>query len=347
MNRNKKSTKWSNLLAVTVFALTPVLLTALSEKENHKNENQMNTTTTTQGVTKEDITFTRDGLKLAGHLFKPENFDPLLKYPALMVQGSVSSVKEMMPDNYASLLAAEGFVVIDFDYATWGESEGLPRQNESVEGKLKDLQAAVTYLESLNYTGDIGMVGVCTSGGNAAYLAVADDRVKAIAAVVPWMYEPALAEPFWGKETLETNRKRSVNAQQHFSVTGANTTTQIFTNTPEVEGFNLTPGEYYFDEHRGGGIANWKNEVSWMSWIDWVEKFDPISQAPQIKVPTLVFSTDDALIPDQARKFYDLLQVKEKELVWSTGYHFNFYDVQPEMAKAMNAVVPFMQKHLH
>ncbi|MBV6646130.1 MAG: dienelactone hydrolase family protein [Cyclobacteriaceae bacterium] len=306
----------------------------------------MEKTEITKGVIMEDITFKRDGLQLVGHLFKPANFDPALKYPALIVQGSVSSVKEMMPDNYGRILAKEGFVVIDFDYASWGESEGLPRQNENVDGKLKDLQAAVTYLDNLPYTDNIGMVGVCTSGGNAAYLAVADDRVKAIAAVVPWMYEPALAEPFWGKETLERNHQKSLDAQKHFKETGENLTTQIFTNTPDVEGFNFTPGEYYFDQHRGGNIENWKNEVSWSAWIDWVEKFDPISQASHIKVPTLVLSTDDALIPAQAKKFYDLLEVEEKELVWSTGYHFNYYDVQPEIAKAIDAVVPFMQKHL-
>lgn len=70
-----------------------------------------------------------------------------------------------------------------------------------------------------------------------------------------------------------------------------------------------------------------------------------ISQAAKIQIPVLVFSTDDALIPDQARKFYDLVQ-SEKELVWSEGYHFNFYDVAPELYKAIDAVVPFMQKHL-
>jgi dienelactone hydrolase len=44
------------------------------------------------------------------------------------------------------------------------------------------LQAAVTYLTSLPYVQAVGMVGVCTSAGNAAYLA-ADERVKAIATV--------------------------------------------------------------------------------------------------------------------------------------------------------------------
>lgn len=332
-------------LAIFLWALMLPMIGITQKSINTLKIKEMKTVEKTTAISMEDISFQRDGLNLVGHLFKPEGFDEKLNYPALIVQGSVSSVKEMMPDNYANMLAREGFVVIDFDYSSWGESDGLPRQNESVDGKLKDLMAAVTFLEELPYVDNIGMVGVCTSGGNAAYLAVEDDRVDAIAAVVPWMYEPALAEPFWGKETLEKNHQRALENQQRFEVTGENQKTQIFTNTPEVEGFNLTPGEYYFDKNRGGAIENWKNEVSWSAWIDWVEKFDPIAQADKINIPTLVFSTDDALIPDQAKKFYSLLQ-GEKELVWGTGYHFNYYDVYPEMQQAVDAVVPFMKKHL-
>jgi len=52
-----------------------------------------------------------------------------------------------------------------------------------------------------------------------------------------------------------------------------------------------------------------------------------------------------ALIPEQAKKFYD--QVKsDKQLVWGTGYDFNFYDIFSEMMQAVGAVVPFMRKHL-
>jgi hypothetical protein len=189
------------------------------------------------------------------------------------------------------------------------------------------------------------MVGVCTSGGNAAYLAADDDRLTAMAAVVPWMYEPTLAEPFWGQETLAQNRRKAEDARQQYAQTGEWRTTQIFTNDPEVEGFNLTPAECYFDKHRGGGVKAWSNQVFWGAWEQWAEVFDPISQAGKIRIPVLVFSTDDALIPAQARKFYDLVQ-SEKELVWSEGYHFNFYDVAPELYKAIDAVVPFMQKHL-
>jgi fermentation-respiration switch protein FrsA (DUF1100 family) len=72
--------------------------------------------------------------------------------------------------------------------------------------------------------------------------------------------------------------------------------------------------------------------------------YDPISQAPKIRIPVLVFSTDGALIPEQAKKFYDRVK-SEKQLVLGAGYHFNFYDVFPEMMQAVDAVVPFMRKH--
>ena len=43
--------------------------------------------------------------------------------------------------------------------------------------------------------------------------------------------------------------------------------------------------------------------------------YDPICQAPKIRIRVLVFSTDGALIPEQAKKFYDRVN-SEKQLVW-------------------------------
>jgi hypothetical protein len=139
--------------------------------------------------------------------------------------------------------------------------------------------------------------------------------------------------------------RRQKDARERFAKTGEYLSTQIFTNTPDIEGFMLGAVEYFFDKTRGISVRNWKNEVSWGSWDEWAHVYDPISQAPKIGIPVLVFSTDGALIPEQAKKFYDRVK-SEKQLVWGTGYHFNFYDVFPEMMQAVDAVVPFMRKHL-
>jgi uncharacterized protein len=295
--------------------------------------------------TMEKVSFRRDNLTLAGHLFKPADFDVTKVYPTLIVHAAVTMVKEQAPDNYARLLVLHDFVVLTFDYASYGESEGSPRNNENVQGKLKDLKAGVSYLQTLPFVGEIGVLGVCASGGNAAYLAADDDRIAAMAAVVPWMYEPALAEPIWGKEVIARNDAKARDAREGFAKTGEYLSTQIFTNTPDIEGFMLGAAEYFFDKTRGISVRNWKNEVFWGAWDEWAHVYDPISQAPKIRIPVLVFSTDGALIPEQAKKFYDRVE-SEKQLVWGKGYHFNFYDVFPEMMQAVDAVVPFMRKHL-
>jgi uncharacterized protein len=71
-------------------------------------------------------------------------------------------------------------------YAHYGESAGEPRQLESPAEKLSDLRAAVSYLSRLPYVQAVGMVGVCTSGGNAAYLGAVEPRVKALATVAAY-----------------------------------------------------------------------------------------------------------------------------------------------------------------
>src|SRR5258708_38856087 len=116
----------------------------------------------------EKVRFRRDNLTLAGHLFKPADFDDTKVYPTLIVGGAVTMVKEQAPDNYARLLVLHDFVVLTFDYASYGESEGSLRNNENVQGKLKDLKAGVSYLQTLPFVGEIGVFGACTSSVNDA-----------------------------------------------------------------------------------------------------------------------------------------------------------------------------------
>jgi hypothetical protein len=86
-------------------------------------------------------------------------------YPTLIVGGAVTMVKEQAPDTYARLLVLRDFVALTFDYASHGENEGSPRNNENVQGKLQDLKAGVSYLQTLLFVGEIGVLGACTTGG--------------------------------------------------------------------------------------------------------------------------------------------------------------------------------------
>jgi hypothetical protein len=162
--------------------------------------------------TMEKVSFRRDNLTLAGHLFKPADFDDTKLYPTLIVGGAVTMVKEQAPDTYARLLVLRDFVALTFDYASHGENEGSPRNNENVQGKLQDLKAGVSYLQTLLFVGEIGVLGACTTGGNGC----GRRPDAAMAAVVPWMYEPALAEPIWGKEVIARNDAKAKRREGAF-----------------------------------------------------------------------------------------------------------------------------------
>jgi fermentation-respiration switch protein FrsA (DUF1100 family) len=166
------------------------------------------------------ITFDRDGLVLAGDLFTPDGFDEDGSYPAVIVQGSFTSVKEQMPSTYAAKLADEGFVALAFDYSHYGESAGEPRQLESPDDKLSDLRAAVSCLTWLPYVQAVGMVGICTSAGNAAYLAAADPRVKAMASVAGFLPGPDLYRSLYGEDGLAQRKAAAAEARRTYEETG-------------------------------------------------------------------------------------------------------------------------------
>ncbi|MCG8323183.1 MAG: alpha/beta hydrolase [Cytophagales bacterium] len=101
------------------------------------------------------VTFQSNGLTLAGNLYFPVDFDESNTYPAALIGGSLTSVKEQMAGTYAKKLAEHGIVALAFDYRNYGESEGQPRQYEDPSLKLQDLEEAVTYLSARPYVSNI------------------------------------------------------------------------------------------------------------------------------------------------------------------------------------------------
>jgi len=330
----KTTTLFITFLTLFAFA-KPVLSEVEGAQQNHNLQNS---------IQMEKITFNADGLILVGHLYKPSNFNETKKYPAVIAGGSLTSVKEQMAGTYAQKLAEQGFVTLAFDYRNYGESEGQPRQYEDPELKLRDLQAATTYVLSLPFVDQVGALGVCTSGGNVAYLAAEDDRVKAAATVAAWLpNEEVLPLLYGNQENVDSLRIAGQKAKQQFALTGKNDIILAYHNTVKTAS-HVGPMEYYMDTTRGGGVAEWKNELAVMSWETWLD-FDPMSKAKEINTPFMVVHSDGSALPDNAKKFYNNLQ-GEKELVWGDGYHFDYYDQPAQVNAAVEKVSAFFFKKL-
>lgn len=291
------------------------------------------------------VSFKRDGMTLVGNLFTPDNFNESSHYKAVVVAGSFSSVKEQMAGTYARKFAENGLVALAVDYSHYGESEGQPRQFESPAEKLSDLKAAVTYLSSLPYVQTVGMVGVCTSAGNAAYLAADDQRIKALATVASFLPEPALNNQMFGEAEVTRRRAAGAEARQKFEKTGEQIMVPAYSSVDKTA-VNYIPQDnfdYYFNKSRGG-IPEWKNEFAVMSYEPWLD-FDPIKKAAAIRIPTMMVHSDGCAFPEQVKKFHFLLG-GVKELAWGDGIHYDYYDQPAQVDYAVKSVTGFLNKHL-
>ncbi|MEV0688530.1 alpha/beta hydrolase [Nocardia sp. NPDC050378] len=297
-------------------------------------------------VASREVSFDREGVRLAGLLFTPAGFEEGGRYPALIVQGSFTSVKEQMPQAYARKFAQQGFVALAFDYAHYGASGGQPRQFESPAEKLADLKAAVTYLDEQPFVQAVGMVGVCTSASNGVYLVAEDSRVKAFATIAGFLTDADTYTRTYGEDGLARRRSEAAAAREKFEATGQPTTLTVYSETDETAvNYNPTPGAYdYYTNPARGNVATYRNEFDVSSWDTWTG-LDALSRAPQVTTPTMVVHSDGCASPEQAKRLHEAVR-GEKELVWADGNHFDYYDSPAQMGNAVANVARFFHTHL-
>ncbi|MCA0919244.1 alpha/beta hydrolase [Pseudooceanicola nanhaiensis] len=137
-------------------------------------------------VTRTPVTYeTRFGIGIAGDLYRPADFDETAQYPALIIGAPYGGVKEQGAGLYANELAQKGYVVLSFDPAWNGASEGGALHLSSPEQMVEDFMAGVDFLGTRAFVDreKIGAIGICGSGGFALSAAKIDPRIKAVATV--------------------------------------------------------------------------------------------------------------------------------------------------------------------
>ncbi|XZF16031.1 alpha/beta hydrolase [Chitinophagaceae bacterium MMS25-I14] len=144
-----------------------------------------NSTENTGKTSVKSVSFKSNGLTLAGNLYYPGDKVPARPSPAIVVSHPGTGVKEQTAGLYAKLLAERGFITLTFDAAYQGESEGTPRGLEDPAQRVEDIKSAVSFLTTLDEVDatNIGVLGICASGGYGLSAASTDHRIKAIATV--------------------------------------------------------------------------------------------------------------------------------------------------------------------
>ncbi|MBO2465017.1 alpha/beta hydrolase [Actinomadura violacea] len=294
---------------------------------------------------REHVRFADDAAKLAGHLFLPDPAGRIGPVPGVVVAGTWTSVKEQMADRYAEELARRGFAALSFDFTGYGESGGRPRDYESPELKVQDLRAAADFLTRHPAVSDmhLGALGVCAGAMYVSAFAAEDPRVRSLALVAPWLHDRRLCEEnYGGPEGIEAKKAAAAEARRRYEDSG-----QV-AYVPVVSGSDPDAAmpfdiDFYLNPKRGG-IAQWPNRFAVMAWPGWLD-FDAVAIAPQVTVPVLLVHSEDAAIPDGARRFHHGL-AGPKRFLWTEGAQFDFYDQSPQVDFAADAAAEHFARTL-
>ncbi|MGD1894619.1 MAG: alpha/beta fold hydrolase [Cyclobacteriaceae bacterium] len=299
------------------------------------------------GVEMQDVTFASNGVNLKGHLFLPPNFKSNQKYPTAIVTGSWTSVKEQMPDEYASLLAKEGFITLTFDFTGFGESEGQPRQVEDYQLKITDIKAAVDYLSSHQNvdTEQLSGLGVCASSGYMAHATAQDARIKQLVLVAPWLHNAEIARMIYDMRPGGTDGLlvAAQEAKQQYAETGEMEYVLAASELDPLSAMYVPENafDYYLNPAKAAG-AQYDNRFAVSSWEPWLT-FDGISAAEEIDQPVFIVHSESGAVPQGAQAFYDQLK-NSKDIVWLNDYNQQQLYFEPEAVEAaMSAVVDYLQ----
>jgi uncharacterized protein len=289
------------------------------------------------------IVFVSQGTPLVGTFYRRHTaLDE--RTPCVVVSGSWLNVKEQMATTYARALAERGFTTLVFDFAGWGESEGL-RHLEIPTLKARDIDAAARLARSMAFVGPkVGFLGVCASAQYALRAAADGAPIDALVSVAGWFHDSLSVAPFYGgDEGLQARLARAQDALEVYRATRSLRMVPAYAPNDERAGMSFEM-DYYANPGRGA-VRAWANEMAEMSWTHWLT-FDGISCAGAVHAPTLLIHSDGCALPDNAKRVHHLLRGK-KELAWlGDGTQTDYYDVEDFVARAADRAAAWFDAEL-
>lgn len=290
------------------------------------------------------LTFFRGDTPLAGRLYRnTTRWD--VRQPAVIVTGSWLTVKEQMPQLYATRLAERGYAAFTFDFTGFGESGGALRQAEIPDRKIADLIAAADFLTTVSLVepDTIAHLAVCASAQYGLAAIARGSRVSRFASVAGWFHdEPSVAGFYGGQSGVEARLIAARDAAKRYETDGVVEMVPAYQAGDESAAmfFEL---DYYANPARGA-VPSWKNQMATLSWTYWF-LFDGMSAAGRVNVPALFVHSDGCVFPDNLRAVHERVR-GSKRLVWSEGTQTDFYDQPAQVDVSIDAVDTFLEDRL-
>jgi uncharacterized protein len=295
-----------------------------------------------------DVTFPSNGVLCAGWYYIPDRSRGV-RLPAIAMAHGLSGVKEMDLDRFAQRFCNAGFVVLLFDYRTFGVSDGEPRGLLAPMMQTEDYRNALTWLENQPEVDSsrLGVWGTSLSGAHVLHVTAFDKRVKCAVSQVPTVDIYANLRHLQPPATVQAWLAAGQVARRHLAATGEHLRMPVVAQAGELALINEsgTIEELAEQERRA---PTWRNSVSMLS-IEYLTEYNPgasvelVSPAPLL----MIVAGDDVLTPpDLALKVY-ARALEPKSLLFVRGYaHHDVYNAEPFFEQAVSAAVAWFEKTL-
>ena len=297
----------------------------------------------------EKVSFQSEGVKVVGNLFRPQNDKEETSYPAVLVAGAMTGVKEQVAGRYAERIAEAGFVTLALDHRHFGESEGEPRQHEDPAKKMEDFKNAVSFMSTMKDVDRerLGACGISMGGGYMLQLAAFDRRVKAVSIVASGLNLGDTLSEMLGKEGFVNFLKEfNIARQKHYETGEVQYIPAVATDNKPAAMTGDEPFEYYGTSRAWS--SGWVNRYTTES-IENLMSYNAVPYAHHVSpTPLLVVhgKNDKYCFPKFAQQVYDEAG-EPKEIQWlDTTNHIDLYDNEKYVGPAINKIVEWFNTYL-
>ena len=294
---------------------------------------------------RERISYYSDGLKLSGILSTPDNSRERHFPGVVRVRGLMSTADAFFP-GFADELNKGGFVSLTMDFRGFGQSEGV-RGEVIPYLQIYDASNAISYLQSRPEVDPdkIAILGVSLGGGEVAYIAARDRRVKAVASMVLVGDGVRRMRKFRTEEQWQTLMQKVQEDRINRAVTGKSKEFRGFLKSgtdsvlimPPVLSDSLKEAEQVEDDK--GNNTTLATVDGWLAYKP-EEIIDKVSPTPIL----FVQAEKDELEADDADILYRKAKEPKKLFTLKDGVHFDVYGKRTD--EAMKPVLEWFKQYL-
>ncbi|MCY4045479.1 MAG: alpha/beta fold hydrolase [Cellvibrionales bacterium] len=281
--------------------------------------------------------------RLQAYFHKPENPTDT-QLPIVVMANGYATEWQFGTNQFIRAFADAGIATLNFDYRSFGESEGIPRQVVNIPGQQEDFLAAVEHAKKQPWvdTSRIVIWGSSLGGGHAISTAAKLPEVCAMVAQVPHCCSRA---------AFKTVTLGSVFS--NISKAIADSMKSLFSSHPILVPILAEPGQAGVMTHANwlreyqvlaGDSPTWQNAMPARSLLKGGD-YRPLMVADQIQCPSLIVAAEnDAGVPlDSVKETVNKIQQGELKII--KGDHFGVYQGDP-IEDVIASELAFIKKHV-